>query len=292
MRSRTVPVVVGIFVAFTILVGCMARSTQVRSNALEFLYPKGAPPAPAADVTLQVPVRVGIAFPPATTGVREGFTEDRKQQLLERIAAAFRDRKEIASVQTIPTTYLSSGGGFEDLDRVAASFGIDLVALVSYDQVQFSDTGSASLWYWTLVGAYVVKGEKNETRTMLDAAVFDIESRALLFNASGRSGVKGSSTPVAVEKALRTRSDQGFSEATDNLIANLNVALDAFQAQAVTGTIRGPGTPAVALVDEKGQVIAPSGGGEDGGGALDLPGLAAVVLLAAATAARRRASRG
>ena len=94
---------------------------------------------------------------------------------------------------------------------------------------------------------------------------------------------------MAVEKALRTRSDQGFSEATDNLIANLNVALEAFQQQVVSGTVRGPGPPGVSLVDDKGQVIAASG---EGGGAVDLSGLAAAVLIAAAAAVARRRARG
>ncbi len=286
MRSRTVLAAQGVLASVAILAGCATTSTQIRSNALEFLYPKGAPSVPASDVTLQVPVRVGVAFPPATNAAYSGFTEDRKQQLLERIAAAFRDRKDIGSVQTIPTTYLKPDGGFEDLDRVAASFGVDLMVLVSYEQVQFSDSTKASLAYWTIVGMYLVKGEKNETRTMLDAAVFDIKSRVMLFNASGRSGVTGSSTPLAVEKSLRGRSDLGFSEATDDLIRNLNVALDAFQKQVATGTVRGPGTPAVAFVDKEGKPVASAGGG---GGAVGLLGLAAAGLLAAAAVLRRRA---
>ncbi len=46
-----------------------------------------------------------------------------------------------------------------------------------YDQVQFTGEGLLSLTYWTIVGAYLVPGEKNETKTMLDAAVFYIASR-------------------------------------------------------------------------------------------------------------------
>ena len=289
MRFRRYLLVSGLLAAVIVLSGCAARSIEIRSNALDFLYPKGAPAAPAGDVTLTIPVRVGLAFPPAIAAPSAGFTEDRKQELLERIAASFRGRKEIASVQTIPTTYLKPGGGFEDLDRVAAAFGIDLVALVSYDQVQFSGSSSASLAYWTLVGAYIVKGEKNETRTMLDAAVFDIKSRALLFNAQGGSGETGSSTPVNVENALRERSDRGFSEATDDLIRNLNAGLDAFVEQAASGTIRGPGTPAISMVDEQGRPIVPGGGEE--GGAVGIAGIAAALMLAAAAAAARRCER-
>ncbi len=226
---------------------CAMTQHQIRSNALEYLYPAGAPAAEASEVKITLPARVGIAFAPPTARWQEAFTEEQKQALLQRIGDAFRDRADIGSVQTIPSTYLKPGGGFADLDRVASAFGIDLIALVSYDQVQFSDSGKASLAYWTIVGAYFVKGEKNETRTMLDAAAFDIGSRAMLFNASGRSGVVGRATPIAAQRKLRERSVAGFEEAAEDLTANLEAALGTFQEQARTGTVRGPGTPACAV---------------------------------------------
>ncbi len=266
-----------LLLAFAVLLsGCIATSTQVRSSALDFLYPKGSPAIPATDVSLKVPTRVGIAFPPEKGFSPGSFTEDRKQQLLERIKGAFRDRKNIAGVEVVPSTYLAPEGGFDNLDRIASAFGVDVVALVSYDQVQFKDSSAASFAYWTIVGLYVVKGEKNETRTMLDASVFDVRSRAMLFNASGRSSVRGSSTPISAEKALRGVSDQGFTEATDNLIAQLETALTAFEEQAASGTVRGPGTPALALVDPQGQPIQSSGAG---GGAVGAVEVALALLL-------------
>jgi rhombotail lipoprotein len=268
---------------------CVPMQRQLESNALEYLYPSGAPAAPSAEVKIALPARVGIAFAPAPVGRQETFTEGQKQALSTKIADAFEGRPSIGSVQAIPSTYLKAGGGFADLDRVAAAFGIDLIVLVSYDQVQFSDPGKASIAYWTIVGAYFVKGEKNETSTMLDAAVFDIASRTMLFNASGRSGVSGRATPIAADRALRERSATGFEGATADLITNLDTALDAFQEQAKSGTIRGPGTPAVAFVDERGQP-AVSGGGS-GGGAAGLGEIAAAAVLAAAALAASRARR-
>ncbi len=55
------------------------------------------------------------------------------------------------------------------------------------------------------MGAYVVKGEKNETRTLMDAVVYDIRSRALLFRASGESGIIG----VRVASPRRARPGGG-----------------------------------------------------------------------------------
>jgi rhombotail lipoprotein len=108
-------------------------------------------------------------------------------------------------------------------------YGIDVIALVSYDQVQFTDEGFLSLTYWTIVGAYVVSGEKNDTSTMLDTVVYDIRSRKMLFRAPGTSVVHGSATPVNLSEELREDSLKGFNLAADNMVANLKVELEKFK---------------------------------------------------------------
>jgi len=269
------------------LAACVPQQRQIKSNALDFLYPSGREAAPATDVRLTLPVRVGLAFAPSTAGAMDTFTETQKQQLLSRGIDAFRDRAGIGSVQAIPSSFLEPGGGFANLDRIASAFGIDLAVLISYDQFQFSETGRSSWAYWTLIGAYVVKGEKNETRTMMDAVVYDIPSRALLFNASGQNSVRGKSTPVDASRVLRERSEDSFRLATDDLIANLDTALDAFEDQAATGTVRGAGTPAIAMKDAQGRTVTP---GQGGGGAGSLGPFALILAgaLAGVAAARRR----
>ena len=271
-------------IAGALLTGSTACTTvhrsDLKSNALEYLYPRGRPAQPPSDVTLTLPVRVGVAFAPGYATLTS-FTETQKEELLGRIVDSFTGREGIASVQAIPTAFLSPAGGFENVERLVPAFGIDLIALVSYDQFQASETGRSSWTYWTLVGIYVVKGEKNETRTVMNSVIFDIPSRAMLFNASGQSLIKGKSLPVQVEKALRERSEQGFDAATDDMIANLHTALDEFLAHAATGTVRGPGTPAISMVDVAGQAKPLPGAG--GSGALplaDLLGLVCLVSLA------------
>ena len=61
------------------------------------------------------------------------------------------------------------------------------MALVSYDQVANTSEKTSSLLYWTIVGAYVVKGNKNDVQTFVDTAVFDMATRKLLFRAPGVS---------------------------------------------------------------------------------------------------------
>ena len=150
----------------------------------------------ATAVKIQTPVRVGLAFAPTSSTTRETFTENQKQELLQRLATKFATRKGIESIEIIPGNYINPKGGFDELDRLRASFRINQVVLLSYDQVQFSESGGLSLTYWVTYGAgvYVVKGEKNETRTMMDAVVYDIPSRTMLFHAVGQNSIKGSST--------------------------------------------------------------------------------------------------
>jgi rhombotail lipoprotein len=255
-----------------------ATTKRLKTNALDFLYPSGTEAIAPTDVKLNLPVRVGLAFAPASGGWEDVFGETQKQALLSRIAAAFEDNGNISSVEVIPTSYLSKQGGFDNLDRLSVAFGIDLIALISYDQIQFSDTGRSSWAYWTLVGVYFVKGEKNETRTLLDAVIYDIPSRAMLFHATGQNKAAGKSTPIDIRKDLRERSNESFEQATDDLIVQLDKALEAFGEQASTGTVRGAGTPAIAIYDASGTEIT-SGGGGSGAGAFGIPTLLGTALL-------------
>src|SRR5439155_258207 len=82
---------------------------------------------------------------------------------------------------------------------------------------------------WTIVGAYIVRGQKNDTHTMLDTVVYDIPSRKMLFRAPGLSEIKGSATLVNQSEQLRTDSEAGVSQATADMIKNLDAQLLAFR---------------------------------------------------------------
>jgi len=256
--------------------------TSVRSSALDFLYPGGtAAASPATDVTLQLPARVGLGFAPARA-VQEPISEVKKQQVLNQVAEAFREHKGIGHIEVVPSAYLDPGGSFTNLDRVAASLGVDLMALVSYDQTTITESTRASWSYLTVVGPLFIKGEKNEIQTFVDAVVYDIKSRALLFRAPGQSTRKGKSNPLTVERTRRTMAEQGFDEASKDLIANLNAALTGFEEQAKSGAVRGAGTPAIAMYDKTGARVGSGGGG---GGAI---GLGEALLAALLMAGRQR----
>ena len=57
------------------------------------------------------------------------------------MAAKFHGLPYVKSIDLIPTTYLRPNGGFENLDQVKSMFGVDVIALVAYDQIQFTHEG-------------------------------------------------------------------------------------------------------------------------------------------------------
>jgi rhombotail lipoprotein len=211
------------------------------SSVLQFLYPKDQAHVEQATIpVLALPLKIGIAFVPEETSTRGGvvfnregatFTEQQKMTLMKDAGESFKQYPFVQSIQLIPSAYLTPAGGFANLDQIRSMFGVDVIVLLSYDQAQFRDEGMLSLTYLTLVGAYVVQGEKNDTQTMIDAVVYDLPSRKLLFRAPGTSKIKGSATPVNLSEELRHDSERGFRDASTNMVANLKNQLASFKEQ-------------------------------------------------------------
>ena len=222
--------------------GCATPETvQRRSSLASYLGAKASPPQEpsAGPVRVDFPFRLGIAFVPAdptqtrgdfATGNLQGpLGPGQEQEIHQRVAASFAQKPWVREVKTIPSIYLAKGGGFEDLDKVARTFQVDVIALVSVDQVQFSNPRWYAWTYWTLVGAYMVKGDKNDTTTVVDAAVYHVPSRTLLFRAGGVGTAKGSSTWSGRENAFRQQSRESLTLAMANLSPSLDTAVAGFQ---------------------------------------------------------------
>jgi len=259
MRSLLLP----LLTALLLLVGCATPETvQRRSSLASYL---GAKPAPNAEqaagpARLQLPLRLGIAFVPADAGQRSGSlnatapaaTMDaaQEQELHKRVADLFGQKPWTLSFKIIPAMYLARGGGFEDLDQVARSFGVDVVALVSVDQMQFSSPRWYAWTYWTLVGAYMVKGDKNDTTTLVDAAVYHVPSRTFLFRAGGVGTVKGSSTWSNREGAFRQQSRESLGLAMADLSKSLDQGVVGFKQDLLKGARKD-----VVLLDKDGNPL-------------------------------------
>ncbi len=254
---------VSLLTALLLLVGCATPETvQRRSSLASYLGTKTAPPVdqPGGPARLQLPLRLGIAFVPADAGQRSGsmnlatpanvMNAAQEQELHKQIADLFGQKPWALSFKIIPALYLAKGGGFEDLDQVARSFGVDVVALVSVDQVQFSSPRWYAWTYWTLVGAYMVKGDKNDTTTLVDAAVYHVPSRTFLFRAGGVGTVKGSSTWSNREDAFRQQSRESLAQAMANLSSSLDQGVAAFKQDLLKGARKD-----IQLVDKDGNPL-------------------------------------
>jgi rhombotail lipoprotein len=260
MRSLLSPL------ASTLLIlafGCATPETvQRRSSLSSYLGVKAAPPAeqPAGPVRLQLPLRLGIAFVPADAGQRTGSLNmaapanpmgaGEEQELQGQVADLFGHKPWAMSFKIIPSLYLTKGGGFEDLAQVARSFGVDVVALVSVDQIQFSSPRWYAWTYWTLVGAYMVKGDKNDTTTLVDAAVYHVPSRTFLFRAGGMGTVKGSSSWSDREQAFRQQSRESLALAMANLSPSLDQGVSLFKQEILKGARKD-----VVLLDKEGNPL-------------------------------------
>jgi rhombotail lipoprotein len=231
------------------------------SSLVNFLYPNGQlPPREDSIPELRVPLRVGLAFlPPQNASEAAGLPAASRDALLERIRQRFADRKFVSDIVMIPDYYLKNVHGYEGLQGVQRLHNVDVMALVSYDQVAHLEDNSWSLGYVTIVGAYVLKGSRHEVTTLVDLAVIDPASRSLVLRAGGTDTNHGNTTLIEQERAARAASGDGFSNATNALIENFDSALKKFESDVKAGTAN------VKIVQRNSQRVASSGGGGGGG---------------------------
>ncbi len=227
MNIRKITFVLLLIIISTTLISCSFSKTRHHSSSVvQYLYPDKKPIEIPKIPALNLPLRVGIAFVPSRN---RNLTERDKIDLMREISKHFKQYNFVKSIEIIPSAYLTSKGSFANLDQISTMYGIDVIALISYDQTRFTDSGLASITYWTLVGAYIIPGEKNATHTMVDAAIYDIKSRKMLFRSPGISHIKSRATPVNLSEQIRIDSTKGFKSASQELVLNLTRQLRLFQ---------------------------------------------------------------
>lgn len=212
------------------LIGSNVRQGE-SSSLVDYLYPNGEiPPEHDENIpNLNIPLRVGLAFVPSHSNTVEGLSEANKNSLLEKTKESFSKRKFIKEIIVIPDTYLRSGRGFRTVDQVARLYSLDVIALVSYDQVAHADDTKSSILYWTIVGAYFVKGSKNDVQTFVDTAIFDVQTHKLLFRAPGINKIEATSTLINSAEEMRKARENSFSLAMADMTNNLVDELDKFK---------------------------------------------------------------
>lgn len=214
-----------------LVTSCGIQTKNHRSSSVvQYLYPDKQDYIEVPGIPrLALPLRVGIAFVPENIAKSQALTETDKMDLIKEVSQHFKKYDFVKSIELIPSAYLRKDGGFANLDQVRTMYGIDVITLLSYDQTQFTDEGLASITYWTIIGAYIIPGEKNDTHTMVDATVYDILSRKMLFRAPGTSHIKSNATPINLTEKLRKDSLESFKLASTDLIKNLDTQLQLFK---------------------------------------------------------------
>jgi rhombotail lipoprotein len=268
------------------LAGCESLSTMwggstrsgESSSVVEFLYPNGeVPPKPTGEApAITLPIKVGLAFVPGRGQSLGPLSEAQKMQLLDQVRGRFTGEDYVTEIVLVPDTYLRGSSGFEALDRAARMYGLDVMALVSYDQLSTSSEKKSSFLYWTIVGAYLVEGTRNEVQTLVDTAVFDIPSRTLLFRAAGTDRVVRDTTMVESPQQMRTAQAASFGRAMDDMSAGLQRELAVFKER-----VKESKAP-VRVVQRDGST---AGAGAWGAGSL---ALAVLALLCTGAGLRRR----
>jgi rhombotail lipoprotein len=254
------------------------RQSHNSSSLVEFLYPDGRiPPADNQIPELRVPLRVGLAFLPTQNGA--GPTAAEREELLERIRKRFADRKFVTEIVTIPDYYLRTSRGFEGLQGVQRLYSVDVMALVSYDQVTNTDENDWSLGYLTIVGAYVLKGNHHDVATLVDLAVVDPVTQSLILRAGGTDSRKRNTTLVDQEREIRESGAASFAGATTQMIDNFDLALTKFEADVRAGKAN------VRVAKRE------SRSGSGGGGSFGPLALGVLLILLAARRSRRQQAR-
>lgn len=215
----------------SMLVSQQTGKQSVSSSLIDFLYPKKEQRAIHSEEipVLTLPVKVGIAFVPSSGWQHDGIHNKDQYELLEKVKSAFVKYDYIDHIEVIPSSYLAGGEGFTTLEQVGRLYDIDVIALVSYDQVTQSVENNAALLYWTIVGMYVIPGNENTIQTFVDTAVFDIKSRKMLFRAPGISKLEKRTTAIGIDETMTEKSMEGFNIAVSDMSKNLDDELARFK---------------------------------------------------------------
>lgn len=202
----------------------------VSSSLVDYLYPDGdVPPQHTESIPhLNLPLRVGLAFVPAQYTYND-ISEATKMELLDGVRQTFVEHDYVEHIEIIPDTYLRSTKGIDGMQQVARLYGVDVMALVSYDQVVHTEDNKAAILYWTIVGAYFIDGTDNNVQTFVDTAVLDVPTAKLLFRAPGIDRSTERATAIEAGTVSREHSEVSFATAVDQMTGNLGSELVRFE---------------------------------------------------------------
>lgn len=203
----------------------------ISSSLVEYLYPQDETPPDFVQAIprLNLPLRVGVAFVPSYADESVALNETHKSELLDKVKTSFSEKPYIHEIVIIPETYMRGSRGFDSVDQISRLYALDIIALISYDQVVYTDDMRSSILYWTIVGAYFINGSKNDINTFVDVAIFDVQSHKLLLRAPGTDQVIAKSALINSAEKLRIARQKSFNLAIENMTENLGNELTLFK---------------------------------------------------------------
>ncbi len=198
------------------------------TNLVGFLYPDGKIPDDMNAPVLRLPLRVGLAYIPEI-GNQNSIDPTLKLELLNTIKHQFEGLRYIQNIQIIPTMYLSHSQKSNQLKQIQQLYQLDVIALVSYDQVVNRKENLLAITYLTIVGNYIFPGSHFDVNTLLDMALIDLKTTRLLFRAAGSHGSKGATAEAYTRHKYDQHQNNDFSVAMSVLKNNLAFELQAFE---------------------------------------------------------------
>ena len=217
------------------LTACSALGPQkVRHNRstslVDFLYPSGNIPQDLSNPVLNLPLKVGLAFiPERSHEKKDTISQASKAILLDELKQSFESKKYVQEIVIIPDMYLSGRQGFVTLEQVKNIFQLDVIALVSYDQIVNRKENMLALTYLTIVGNYIFPGSHYDVSTLIDTVMLDIESKQILFRAAGTATSKGNTAEAYTRHAYDKHQNKGFAEAMTMMQSQLHIELNRFE---------------------------------------------------------------
>ncbi|QOX78243.1 rhombotarget lipoprotein [Trichlorobacter lovleyi] len=206
------------------------RTVQKQSNLASFLFSCNQPQTPAQKAPLQLPARVGVAFVPGDPA-SSNLPETTKKEVIETVRAQLaKHTKYVAGAQAIPSIYLTPRGGVQNLEQVAQQFGVDVIVILGANQFQKHERNSlAALLDVTIIGQYLIPGNTVDTATVLEAAVYHVPSRALIFRTDGANKKRSRSTRYGSSQTAQNDAADSILDASKKLVVSIGEALVGFE---------------------------------------------------------------
>ncbi len=230
MNAKIIVLLISLLLCTGCAYGINAHSVQKQSNLATFLFGGSDPQHPAPKTPLKLPAKVGVAFVPGDPA-SANIPEVTKKEVIESVRSQLaRHTKYVAVAYNIPSTYLSPKGGVNNLEQVARQFDVDVIVILGVNQFQKHERNPlAAFMDITIIGQFLIPGNTVDTSTVLEAAVYHVPSRALIFRTDGTDEKSSRSTYFSSSQSAQNDAVSSIEDASKKLVVSIADALVGFE---------------------------------------------------------------